>query len=148
MRRRDFIALCGVTAAASPLRPAQAQKAGKTARVSVLSTGNPRSAPIYQAFEHRLHDLGYIEGQNLMIEFRDAEGKIDKLPGVAAELVGLNVDVIVVATDPATRAAKNASVTVPIVMVGVNFDPITLGYIPASPSQVRTSPEYSSFTAR
>ena len=81
----------------------------KVYRIGVLSTGNPRSAAIYQALEQRLHELGYIEGQNLAIEFRNAEGKTDRLPGLAAELVRLNVDVIVVATDPGTCAAKEAS---------------------------------------
>jgi len=94
-----------------------------------LSTGNPRGIAIFQAFEQRLRELGYVEGQNLVIEFRDAEGRVDRLPGFAAELVRLNVDVIVVASDPATRAAKEATARIPIVMVGVNYDPVALGYI-------------------
>jgi putative ABC transport system substrate-binding protein len=101
----------------------------KVARVGILSTGNPHSAAIYQAFEQRLRELGYVEGQNLSIEFRNAEGKTDKLPGLAAELVRLKVDVVVVATDPATRAVKEASAKIPIVMVSVNYDPVELGYI-------------------
>jgi putative tryptophan/tyrosine transport system substrate-binding protein len=98
-------------------------------RIGVLSTGNPRSAAIYQALEQRLHELGYIDGQNLAIEFRYAEGNTDRLPGLAAELVRLNVDVIVVATDPGTRAAKEARAKIPIVIVSVNYDPVELGYI-------------------
>jgi putative tryptophan/tyrosine transport system substrate-binding protein len=101
----------------------------RVCRIGVLSTGNPRSAAIYQALEQRLHELGYIEGQNLAIEFRNAEGKTDRLPGLAAELVRLNVDVIVAATDPGTRAAKEASAKIPIVIVSVNYDPVELGYI-------------------
>jgi putative tryptophan/tyrosine transport system substrate-binding protein len=104
-------------------------QSGKVYRVGILSTGNARPAAIYQAFERRLRELGYIDGQNLAIEFRNAEGKTDRLPGLAAELVRLNVDVVVVATDPATRAVKEASPKIPIVMVSVNYDPVELGYI-------------------
>ncbi len=113
---------------AAPLA-AQAQTAGKVYRVGILSTGNPRSAPIYQAFEQRLRELGYVEGQNLAIEFRYAEGKVDRLPGLAAELVRLKVNVIVAATDPGTRAAKGATANIPIVMLAINYEPISLGYI-------------------
>ena len=109
-------------------RAADAQQA-KVYRIGILSTGNPRSAPIFQALEQRLHELGYIEGQNLAIEFRYAEGRTDKLPGLAAELVRLNVDVVVVATDPGTRAVKEATAKIPIVIVSVNYDPVELGYI-------------------
>jgi putative ABC transport system substrate-binding protein len=112
---------------ASP-RASEAQRA-KVYRIGQLSTGNPRSSPIFQAFEEKLRELGYAEGQNLIIEFRYAEGRTERLPGLAAELIRLNVDVVVVASDPATRAAKEASAKVPIVMVGVNYDPVELGYI-------------------
>jgi putative ABC transport system substrate-binding protein len=109
--------------------PVARAQSTRVARVGILSTGNPRSAAIFQAFEQRLRDLGYAEGQNLVIEFRNAEGKTDRLPGLAAELVRLNMDVVVVATDPATRAVKEASAKTPIVMVSVNYDPVELGYI-------------------
>ena len=109
--------------------PVARAQSTRVARVGILSTGNPRSAVIYQAFEQRLRELGYAEGQNLVIEFRNAEGKTDRLPGLAAELVRLNMDVVVVATDPATRAVKEASAKTPIVMVSVNYDPVELGYI-------------------
>jgi putative tryptophan/tyrosine transport system substrate-binding protein len=114
--RRDFLTALpvGLLALAAPLA-AEAQPT-KVARVGILSTGNPR-------------ELGYVEGQNLAIEFRNAEGKTDRLPGLAAELVRLNVDAVVVATDPATRAVKEASAKIPIVMVSVNYDPVALGYI-------------------
>ena len=94
-----------------------------------MSTGNPCSAGIFQAFEQRLRELGYAEGQNLIIEFRNAEGRTDRLPGLAAEMVSLNVDVVVVATDRATHAMKTASAKIPIVLVSVNYDPVELGYI-------------------
>jgi putative ABC transport system substrate-binding protein len=85
-----------------------------------LSTGNPHSAGIFHPLEQRLHELGYVEGENLAIEFRNAEGKTDRLPSLAAALVRLNVNVVVVASDPATRAVKEASAKIPIVMVSVN----------------------------
>jgi putative ABC transport system substrate-binding protein len=128
VRRRDFITLFGGAAVAWPLA-ARAQKSGKIARIGMLATANPRSAPFVQAFEQRLRDLGYIEGQNIVIEYRDAEGEVDRLPDLAAELARLGVNVIVTATDPATRAAKRATTTIPILMVAINYDPIALGYI-------------------
>src|SRR5712692_1063855 len=113
---------------AAPLA-VKAQPAGKVSRIGILSTANPRSTSLWQAFEQRLRELGYVEGQNIAIEFRNAEGSVDRFPGLAAELVRLNVDVIVTATDPATRAAKRATTTIPIVMMAINYEPIGLGYI-------------------
>ena len=121
MDRRAFITVMAGSILVAPL--ASGAQSTKVARVAILSTGNPHSAAIYQAFEQRLRELGYVEGRNFAIEFRNAEGKTDRLPGVAAELIRLNVDVIVVATDPATRAVKEASAEIPIVMVSVNYDP-------------------------
>ena len=111
---------------ATPLA-ATAQEA-KVYRIGYLSSANPRSAAFFQAFEKRLRELGYIEGQNLAIEYRNAEGQLDRLPGLAAELVRLNVNVIVSATDPATRAAREATKAIPILIVGVNFDPVALKF--------------------
>lgn len=111
---------------AAPLA-ATAQEA-KVYRIGYLASANPRSAAFFQAFEQRLRELGYIEGQNLAIEYRNAEGRLDRLPGLAAELVRLNVNVIVSATDHATRAAKEATTTIPILIVGVNFDPVALKF--------------------
>src|SRR5712692_2802192 len=127
-RRREFITLLGGAAVVWPLA-ARAQKSENIAQIGYLSTANPRSAPFFQAFEQRLRDLGYIEGQNIVIEYRDAEGEVDRLPGLAADLVRLDVNVIVTATDPATRAAKGATTTIPILMMAINYDPIALGYI-------------------
>jgi len=128
MLRREFIATLGGAAASWPL-VAHAQKSGKTARVGILATANPRSASFYQAFEQRLRDLGYIEGQNIAFEYRDAAGEVGKLPDLAAELVRLDTDIIVTSTDVATRAAKDATTRIPILMVAINYDPIALGYI-------------------
>src|SRR5215217_3952626 len=114
MKRRQFIGLVGSTAA-WPL-VARAQNSGRAPRVAVLSTANPRSATFFQAFEQRLRHLGYVEGQNIAFEYRNADGEIDKLPSIAAELINLDVDVIVTSTDVATRAAKDATSQIPILM--------------------------------
>src|SRR5262245_65937337 len=127
MDRRRFLLTSLASVLAVPL--ATDAQPPKGAKIAILSTGNPRSAAIYQAFEQRLRELGYVEGQNLVIEFRNAEGRNERLPGIAAELVRLKVDLVVVATDPATRAVKKASAKVPIVMVSVNYDPVKLGYV-------------------
>src|SRR5262249_25566228 len=77
-----------------------------------------------------LRELGYIEGQNIAIEYRYADGKNDRLPGLATELVRLKVDIIVVASGDVTiRAAKNATKTIPIVMMGLGSDPVTAGFV-------------------
>jgi putative tryptophan/tyrosine transport system substrate-binding protein len=127
MKRREFIAALG-GAAVLPFA-AQAQKPDKVWRVGVLTTANPRSAPFFQAFEERLRDLGYVDGLNIAFDYRNAEGELDRLPGLAAELVYLNVNIIVTSTDLATRAAKAATGTIPIIMVAINYDPIALGFI-------------------
>src|SRR5829696_2142141 len=127
MKRRQFI--CFVAGAAAWPLGARAQRSVKTPRVAVLSTANPRSSSFFQAFEQRLRDLGYVEGQNIAFEYRNAGGEIDKLPSIAAELINLDVDVIVTSTDVATRAAKDATSQIPILMVAINYDPIALGYV-------------------
>jgi putative ABC transport system substrate-binding protein len=75
-----------------------------------------------------LRELGYIEGQNIAFEYRSADGKVERLPTLAADLVRLNVDVIVTSIEPAARAVKEATATIPIVMVGINYDLVALGY--------------------
>ncbi|TMK76250.1 MAG: hypothetical protein E6G47_13650, partial [Actinobacteria bacterium] len=128
MERRTFLALVAGNVLAAPL-VADAQPAGKVSRIGILSTANLRSVTLWVACEQRLRELSYVEGQNIAIEFRNAEGKLDRLPGLAAELVRLNVDLIVTATDLGTRAAKGATTKIPIVMVAINYEPIALGYI-------------------
>src|SRR5690348_9234333 len=127
MRRRDFITLLG-GAAAWPLA-ARAQNSGKIIRIGMLTTANPRSTSFIQAFEQRLRGHGYIEGQNMVIDFRNAEGQVDRLPDLAADLVRLGADVIVTATEPATSAVKKSTTAIPILVVAINFDPIALGYV-------------------
>ena len=111
------------------LGTADAQQA-KVYRIGYLASANPRSdSPFFLAFEQRLRELGYVEGQNLAIDFRNAEGRLDRLPGPAAELVRLNVNIIVTASPQATRAAKEATATIPILIVGVYFDPVALKFV-------------------
>src|ERR1043166_2186404 len=96
---------------------AEAQQAKKVPRIGLLALlAGP--TPLEEAFLQGLRDAGYIEGQNIIIEYRWAAGKVDRLPELAAELVRLNVDVIVARATPAVRAAKSATTTIPIVMLG------------------------------
>jgi putative tryptophan/tyrosine transport system substrate-binding protein len=107
---------------------AEAQQPKKVSRIGYLGATAPSniSARI-EAFRQGLRDLGYIEGQNLIIEYRYAEGKLDRLPELAAELVRLKVDAIFVQSTPAVQAAKKATTTVPI--VSVSGDPVGLGLV-------------------
>jgi putative ABC transport system substrate-binding protein len=109
---------------------ADAQLSGRVVRIGILSAGNPCSAPQWLAFAQRLHELGYIEGQNLEIAFRNAEGIAERLATFATDLVQLKPDMIVaVGIEASIRAAKQATSTIPIVMVAIGFDPIALGYV-------------------
>jgi putative ABC transport system substrate-binding protein len=126
MNRRAFVTGLGAVLAA-PLAAAAEQ--AQMYRIGILAQANPRFTVFYQAFEQRLSELGYVEEKNIVFEYRDAEGKIDRLPRLAADLVRLNVNVIIVASDDATRVAKEATSTIPIVMVAVNFDPLARKYI-------------------
>jgi putative ABC transport system substrate-binding protein len=112
---------------ATPLT-ATAQPAGKIYRIGLLSAGS--QAPGIEPFREGLRSLGYVEGQNIVIEHRSAEGRYDRLPDLAAELVKLRVDVIVAMVTQASLAAKNATRTIPIVMVGV-ADPVGAGLVPS-----------------
>jgi putative ABC transport system substrate-binding protein len=88
--------------------------------------------PHWVGFEQRLRDLGFVEGQNLAVDFRSVEGKIERLPAAMAELVRRKVDVIVAGgTEVTVRAAMQATDTIPIVMVAIDFDPLSHGYVPS-----------------
>ena len=125
------IVLLALAVLLAPRTPA-AQQAGKVARVGYLSTAFPEcsAALICQAMTQRLQELGYVEGQNLRIEFRTDEEQHERLPALAAELVRLPVDVLV-ATGPEAmlRAARQATSSIPIVMLAIGYDPIARGYI-------------------
>jgi putative ABC transport system substrate-binding protein len=108
---------------------AEAQQPTKIPRIGYLATVSLSAIPArIKAFRQGLRDLGYVEGKNISIEYRFAEGKPDRLPGLTAELVHLKVDIIVTAGSPATRAAKEATNTIPIVMTN-EADPVGTGFI-------------------
>ena len=125
MNRRTF--LCGLTLGTlcGPLASG-AEQPGKVARIGYLSLGSSTSAP--HAFRQGLRDFGYVEGQNIVIEYRYAEGRAERLPDLAAELLRLNVDVIVAGGTPAPLAAKHATGTIPIVMTSAG-DPVGSGLV-------------------
>jgi ABC-type uncharacterized transport system substrate-binding protein len=129
IRRRKFLATLGGAAAAWPLT-ARAQQVGKVPRIGYLSPGSASPGPLayHDEFERGLRELGYIEGRNIVIEYRFADGKFDRLGALAAELVQLNVDVIVSVVTQASLAAKNATSTIPIVIVSVG-DPVGAGLV-------------------
>ncbi len=102
----------------------EAQQAGKVPWIGYLGGISPSSNPArIEAFRQGLRELGYVEGKNIVIEWRHHEGNIERLPALAAELARLKVDIIVTVGPPAARAAKEATVTIPIVMVQVG-DPV------------------------
>ena len=123
MNRRAFVRTFAGGLLAAPLA-AEAQPAGKVHRIGFFSMFpvGPRN-PNWVAFVEGLHDHGYIEGKNLQIERRSSEGQVERLPGIAAELVALGLSVIVTTATAPTRAMKEVTVTVPIVFVGV-ADPV------------------------
>jgi putative tryptophan/tyrosine transport system substrate-binding protein len=110
---------------------AEAQQPKKVPRIGYLSNLDPATESVrFEAIRLALRALGYIEGQNITFEYRYGEGKRDRLPDLAAELVRLKVDIIVaVGGDPLILAAKNATKTIPIVMVGQGLDPVRAGLV-------------------
>ena len=131
-RREFFIASgAGLYLLATPLASLAQQQPTKVARIGFLAAGSA-SAPGYarrvEALRAGLRDLGYVEGKNIIIEFRWAEGKYERLPGLAAELVQLKVDVIVAAGTPGIPAAQQATTTIPIVMA-TTADPVGAGFV-------------------
>jgi putative ABC transport system substrate-binding protein len=129
MRRRDLIGLLGL-AAAWPV-VAGAQQLGKVRRIGMLEmTAQGMNAANIDAFRKGLRDLGYVEGRDVEIEYRSADGRSERFPGFAAEFVGLNVDVIVTRGTPAVMAAKNATATIPVVMAA-SGEPVRTGVVAA-----------------
>jgi putative tryptophan/tyrosine transport system substrate-binding protein len=131
MERRTFLGVIAGGLLAAPLA-AGAQSRGKSARIGYLTTAEA-SEPLDKAFRQGLRDLGYVEGRNVVIEYRSAHGKAERLPDLAAELAALRVDVVVAVTDPAIAAAKQATARIPIVMV-VAVEPVSAGFV-ASPAR-------------
>jgi ABC-type uncharacterized transport system substrate-binding protein len=128
MRRREFISLLGGAAAGWPLT-ARAQQSVRIPRIGVLMPASVSTTVAWiEALRSGLHELGYEEGKNIIFEFRWAEGKGDRLPGLVAELIRLNVDVLVTFGTPGARAAKEATTTIPIVMAA-SGDAVATGFI-------------------
>src|SRR5499433_4134946 len=129
MQRREFITLLGGTAVAWPLA-AVAQRASRSARIGYLALRSPMSAD--DAFLKGLFELGWVEGQNIVIERRFAAGNAEQLKGSAAELVRLKVDVIVTAASAPTKVAKEATASIPIVFANAG-DPVGQGFVQSLP---------------
>src|SRR5690349_22927771 len=127
MQRREFIAFLGVATA----WPLAASAQPKIVRIGFM--GNSTSAleaNLVDAFREGLHELGYEEGRNIVIEYRWADGKYDQFPTLVTELIAAKVDVIVTAGTPAALAVKKATTNVPLVMVAVG-DPVGTGLVPS-----------------
>ena len=130
MNRRAFIGTLAGGLLTAPLA-AEAQQSGKVFRIGILANvwaTDPRGEPLWQAFIQGLRELGYVEGQNITIEHRSSEGRYERLPALAAELVRLKVDVIVVPASQNALAAKEATRTIPIVMASA-ADPVAEGIV-------------------
>ena len=128
MDRRAFIPARHGGLLAAPLA-AEAQPPGKVRRIGYLDGASPSTNPeLNDAFRDQMRQLGYVEGKNLVIEYRWADGQYDRLSDLAADLVRLRVEVIVTVGDPVIQAAKKATTTIPIVMASVG-DPVGRGFV-------------------
>jgi putative ABC transport system substrate-binding protein len=128
-RRRVVILIAIVTVLAAAPLVVDAQPVGKVPRVAYLSASSAASATWgVEAFRQGLRELGYIEGRSILIEYRWADGRFERLPALAAELARLTVDVIVASNTPAALAARNATTTIPIVLVTAG-DPVGSGLV-------------------
>lgn len=129
MKRRKFITLLGVAALAWPL-VAHAQEPKKIPHLCFLTfdPGTLQSSPRFDIFFNSLRDLGYVDGQTIVIHYLSADGKDDRFPALASECLRLKADIIAVSTTPAAQAAKRATRTVPIVMIALG-DPVGTGLV-------------------
>jgi putative ABC transport system substrate-binding protein len=129
MRRREFLELIGGAAAAWPLSARAQQPAGRVYRVGYLATGSQEQQPgLIKAFVEGLRSVGYRVGENVVIEYRFADGETERLPALAADLVRLGVDVISTGNTTNTVAAMKATTTIPIVMSN-SVDPVGAGLV-------------------
>ena len=127
MNRRDTV--CALLALGAAPLATEAQRAGMAARVGVIRTSGPTDFPQFaEAFRSGLRQAGYVETQNVSVEYRWAEGNDARIPALAADLVGLNVDVIVASGTDAALAVRRASPTIPLVFLGVG-DPVGSGLV-------------------
>ena len=123
--RRAFVASLGGDLLAAPLA-AEGQQAGKVPRMGFLGVF---AGPNFDAFRQALRELGWVEGQNIVIDHRSAEGRLDRMPDLAAEVVRLKVDIIVAEGTQGVTAARNATETIPIVMIAGSADAVGLRFI-------------------
>ena len=128
MDRRAFLGAATLSLLAQPLA-AEGQQSSKVSRIGLLMIDSPvGNAPRLAAFQQSLRDLGYVEGRNLAIEYRWAEGRVERFPELAVQLVRLKVDVIVATSTPAALAARDATRTIPIVFVTA-AEPVDSGLV-------------------
>jgi len=145
MRRREFISLIG-GAVALPLAARAQQPAGRAYRVGSLTiSSREQTHHLFTAFEESLRSLGYRVGENVATEYRFADGKLERLPALAADLVRLGVDVIVTGDNPNTVAAMKATTTIPIVMTN-SVDPVSAGLVASLAHPGRNVTGFSSDT--
>ena len=141
MRRREILVLLGGATIASPHAALHAQQKAMPV-IGCLNATSPQHAPVMAAFRQGLNETGYVEGQNVAIDYRWAEGHFDRLPALAADLVGRKVDAIAAMDSlAAVRAAKSATSTIPIVFMGVS-DPVGNGLAVTSVKVVEIGVEF------
>jgi putative tryptophan/tyrosine transport system substrate-binding protein len=140
MRRREFITIVGAAAAAGWPFAARAQRTGKMYRIGILVPNTPAivaRSPRIRAFLQGLQDLGWIDGQNVTLEWRYGDGQSERLVALAADLANIKVDIIVTAAATAASAAKQATSTIPVVILDPG-DPVGTGLV-----QSRTDVEFA-----
>jgi putative ABC transport system substrate-binding protein len=144
MKRREFVRILGGAAATWPLAARAQQPAARVYRVGYLTVASrEQTQHLIKAFEEGLRSLGYRVGENVVIEYRFADGEMERLPALAAGLVRLGVDVIVTGTNPNTVAAMKATATIPIAMTN-SIDPVSAGLVA---SLARPGGNVTGFTA-
>jgi putative ABC transport system substrate-binding protein len=117
---------CGIAFAVAPIR---AQQSSKVPVVGLLMLSSGPNDPIIERIRRELRGLGYEDGQTIRIEYRGAQGQVDRLPQLAQELVDLKVDAIIVGAESIARAARQATTTIPIIMVAYDYDPVAAGLV-------------------
>lgn len=128
MKRREFLTLIGGAALAAS-GPARGQQSSKNHRIGILETVSPAlNSKNLDALRRGLRELGYVENQNYVLEYRSADGDAERFPALADELARLGVDLIVTRGTPAARAAKNATETIPVVMAAIG-EPLGVGVV-------------------
>src|SRR4249920_609871 len=128
MTRRDLLIALGLAIVVGPY-PAVAQAPPRLPTVGMLWTHVPATDPDLDRYRACFRDLGYEEGRNLTLRVVSAEGHLDRLPALANDLISQGADVIITTNDVSTRAAQKATTKIPIVMVGLGSDPVSLGFV-------------------